>query len=192
MSATELKDRGGKSEELLALTSVDRERLVMGMPAHKLAATCLELADKLDEEQKRSDGYGAACAESEAQLAERTRERDEAKAALDAETYANELANKAMAQGVANVIAQLIKERDEARAESALLRKKLLLHPSGCCTCHGEGEGAWCQITALSEESERLREALEWYADAKQWSGHYGNTDNGRRARQALAKEGDG
>ena len=41
---------------------------------------------------------------------------------------------------------------------------------------------------ALEAEIARLREALEWYADPKQWNGYYGNTDNGKRAREALGK----
>jgi hypothetical protein len=83
---------------------------------------------------------------------------------------------------------RLSRERDAARAELDLLRKKLPLHPSGCCTCAGEGRCAWCQIAGL-------REALEFYAEERNYRkvsageviGHmYLMTDHGERAREAL------
>lgn len=51
----------------------------------------------------------------------------------------------------------------EAQREIEQYRSALLLHPCGKCTCAGEGQCAWCQISAAKERAEDAEEqARDW------------------------------
>lgn len=64
-------------------------------------------------------------------------------------------------EALALALRHAMKKFTELEAENAGLRSKLLLHPTGACTCAGEGHCAWCQQSALREERDAALALLE-------------------------------
>lgn len=55
-------------------------------------------------------------------------------------------------------VRKIREQRDAAEREKLQLERALLLHPCGKCSCAGEGQCAWCQITAAKERAEEAEE----------------------------------